>query len=89
MWTLIDEKGAIREKMVLSGDEPFRSAAIADSSKLTLPKFVWPGYALRSVRTITFEYTPEKTVVVRSRFGEQNTSSSDLDPPIAPITDPP
>lgn len=55
---ITDESGKVTDAEALSGDEPFRSAALADARKLRLPAIAWPGHALATLRSIGFLYLP-------------------------------
>lgn len=69
---LVDDTGAVTDSEVLSGDEPFRSAALADLHRIHLPPLAWPGRAIKSVRTVEFEYVSSKTISARWEFANES-----------------
>lgn len=67
---LVDEKGAVRDAQATAGDEPFRSAALKDARGLTLPAFNASGQFLKTVRNLTYVYSPSKQVTAVWNFGK-------------------
>lgn len=67
---LVDEKGAVRDLQAASGDEPFRAAALKDARGLTLPPFTATGQPLKTVRSITYVYSPGQTVTAVWTYGK-------------------
>ena len=71
-----DSTGSVKDSRVLSGEEPFREAALGEVRRLRLPPIAWPGRALESIRTVDFLYKPpsmassEKRVDVSWRLGK-------------------
>jgi tetratricopeptide (TPR) repeat protein len=65
----VDEKGAVSDARAASGIEPFRSAALADARQYHFPPLAWPGHALKTVRTIAFDYLPQNIVTASWTFG--------------------
>jgi tetratricopeptide (TPR) repeat protein len=72
---LVDEKGMVQETRALAGDEPFRSTALAASKGLMLPPLNAYGKTLKSVRTISFFYSPQKRVTATWTFGNPDERS--------------
>ena len=72
---LADEKGAVQETRALAGDEPFRAAALEASKGLTLPSLTASGKTLKTVRTLSFLYSPGKKVTATWTFGKPDERS--------------
>jgi tetratricopeptide (TPR) repeat protein/transglutaminase-like putative cysteine protease len=67
---LVDEKGSVRDLEAASGDEPFRSAALKDARGLTLPVFSATGQPVKTVRSITYVYSPPQQVTAVWNYGK-------------------
>jgi len=72
---LVDEKGKVSDLQALSGDEPFRTAALGDARALTLPPLDWAGQRLKTLRTLTYLYSPDKKVTAVWSFGKTDENS--------------
>lgn len=75
---LVDEKGAVRDAQATGGDEPFRSAALKDARGLKLPAFNASGQFLKTVRSITYVYSPSKQVTAVWDFGKADEYAMQL-----------
>ncbi len=75
---LIDEKGSVRDVQATGGDEPFRSAALKDARNLTLPAFSATGQPVKTVRSITYVYSPAQQVTAVWNFGKSDEQASQM-----------
>ena len=75
---LVDEKGAVRDVQATGGDEPFRSAALKDARNRTLPAFSATGQPVKTVRSMTYVYSPPHQVTAVWNFGQSDEHASQM-----------
>ncbi|MBZ5702654.1 MAG: tetratricopeptide repeat protein, partial [Acidobacteriia bacterium] len=67
---LVNEQGSVEEAEALSGDEPFRQAALTLARQLHFPPITWPGRSLKTVRTVMFAFPSGEKVAAVWSFGK-------------------
>ncbi|HUI43641.1 MAG TPA: DUF3857 domain-containing protein [Terriglobia bacterium] len=67
---LVDGTGAVRDVQPVSGDEPFRAAALREARGATLAPLAWSGRTLNTIRSLTYVYWPDKHVTGFWAFGK-------------------
>jgi tetratricopeptide (TPR) repeat protein len=72
---LVDAKGTVREAEAVSGDEPYRSAALREARAATLAPLAWSGQSLSTVRSLNYVYWPDKHVTGFWSFGKPEEGS--------------
>ena len=72
---LVDARGSVSGVQAVSGEEPYRTAAIEQARRATLAPLAWSGQTLTTVRSLTYVYSPDKRVSGYWSFGKPEEGS--------------
>ena len=67
----VDEQGVVSDARAVAGEEPFKSAALADARQVHFPPLAWPNHTLKTVRRMDFYYLRDKHVTANWLFGAE------------------